>query len=271
MSPAFQPPLGYVMFRRQPDLFFLRLTTRLDARELRCISCNRLSRRLKFSSQASRYCSSQALASASGLPSSRRGRRCASCPTVISPARSRIFRCFEIAGWLIANGSASSVTDASPGARRARRARRGGSASARNVASRRSDTWVFIADRFNNYMVIYIPTIVKQQRDPSSVRRTVQSPDWDGLRELISADAGLLVADREPAASRMAAKSTRVFVQIELVAVQVVQGHARAVRHRLRFAVKGHAPDLHRLVVATTVRSRQCEHRRAGSLPTHEI
>src|SRR2546422_3002419 len=36
------------------------------------------------------------------------------------PARSRTLRCLEIAGWLMANGSASSVTDASPDASRAR-------------------------------------------------------------------------------------------------------------------------------------------------------
>src|SRR5687768_3292459 len=102
-----------------------------------------------------RYCSIQASASARGCPSSRRGRRCASWPTLIRPARSRIFRCLEMAGWLMSNGWASSVTDASPRARRARMARLVGSASARNVASRRADTAVFIAIRFNNYKVIY--------------------------------------------------------------------------------------------------------------------
>ena len=47
----------------------------------------------------------------------------------ISPAM------IEIAGWLIANGSASSLTVASPEASRARIARRVGSASAAKVAS----------------------------------------------------------------------------------------------------------------------------------------
>jgi hypothetical protein len=45
----------------------------------------------------------------------------------------------EIAGWLIANGAASSVTVASPDASRARIARRVGSASAANVESSSSD------------------------------------------------------------------------------------------------------------------------------------
>jgi hypothetical protein len=43
-----------------------------------------------------------------------------------------------MAGWLIANGLASSVTDASPEASRASIARRVRSASAANVLSRRS-------------------------------------------------------------------------------------------------------------------------------------
>jgi len=42
----------------------------------------------------------------------------------------------EIAGWLIANGAASSLTEASPAASRARIARRVGSARAAKVASR---------------------------------------------------------------------------------------------------------------------------------------
>jgi len=63
------------------------------------------------------------------------GRRCASRPCEISPARSSTFKCFEIASFVIANGSASSITDASPDASRARIARRVGSASAANVAS----------------------------------------------------------------------------------------------------------------------------------------
>jgi hypothetical protein len=44
----------------------------------------------------------------------------------------------EIAGWLMWNGAANSVTVASPDASRARIARRVGSADAANVASSRS-------------------------------------------------------------------------------------------------------------------------------------
>ena len=52
----------------------------------------------------------------------------------ISRARSSTFRCFETAGRLMAKGSASSLTGASPSTRRARIARRVGSASAAKVA-----------------------------------------------------------------------------------------------------------------------------------------
>jgi hypothetical protein len=50
------------------------------------------------------------------------------------PAVSRTLRCFETAGRLMSNGSASSVTVASPLERRARIARRVGSARAEKVA-----------------------------------------------------------------------------------------------------------------------------------------
>src|SRR5690606_30817361 len=80
----------------------------------------------------------------------------------LSPARSSTFRCLEMAGWLISNGSASSVTVASPSASRARSARRVGSARAAKVRSSRSG--VFITIRFNNTMVIY-----NGKRSPSSV------------------------------------------------------------------------------------------------------
>src|SRR6266508_5599815 len=49
------------------------------------------------------------------------------------PARSSTLRCLETAGKVISKGSASSVTEASPVARRARIARRVGSASAAKV------------------------------------------------------------------------------------------------------------------------------------------
>ena len=69
----------------------------------------------------------------SGAATSRHGRRCASRPRAISPARCSTRRCLEIAGRLMANGSASSETEASPRARRARIARRVGSARAAKV------------------------------------------------------------------------------------------------------------------------------------------
>src|SRR6185437_658599 len=59
----------------------------------------------------------------------------------------------EIAGWVIANGSASSITGASPAARRARIARRVGSASAENVASRWRER--SIANRLYNHLIIH--------------------------------------------------------------------------------------------------------------------
>src|SRR5439155_436365 len=53
-----------------------------------------------------------------------------------SSHRLSTLRCLETAGWLMANGLASSVTDACPAASRARIARRVGSARAAKVASR---------------------------------------------------------------------------------------------------------------------------------------
>src|SRR5256885_3179925 len=99
-------------------------------------SSSTASRRLKFASQILRYRSIQSVASVSGRGSSLRGRRCASRPREIKPARSRTLRGLEIAGWLISNGAASSVTVASPSASRTRIARRVGSASAAKVVSR---------------------------------------------------------------------------------------------------------------------------------------
>ena len=75
------------------------------------------------------------IASSSGAGSMRAGRHWASRPRTISPARSSTFRWREIAGRLTANGAASSLTVASPSARRVRMARRVGSASAEKVRS----------------------------------------------------------------------------------------------------------------------------------------
>ena len=58
------------------------------------------------------------------------GTNWASFPLVIKPARSSTLRCLEMAGRLMSKGSASSVTVASPRARRSRIARRVGSARA---------------------------------------------------------------------------------------------------------------------------------------------
>src|SRR5713101_4182230 len=76
--------------------------------------------------------------SLSGFAWSRHGRHCASRPRAIKPARARTFRCLETAGRLMSKGSASSWTEVSPEASRARIARRVGSARAAKVALRRS-------------------------------------------------------------------------------------------------------------------------------------
>src|SRR5256885_616647 len=86
----------------------------------------------------------------------RRGRRCASCPADTRPARSSTLRCFEIAGWLIANGRASSLTDVSPRARRARIARRVGSARAVKTASSRDEAFIFITAWLDNLQVMQL-------------------------------------------------------------------------------------------------------------------
>ncbi len=74
-------------------------------------------------SQSCRLSSIQPIADSSGAASNRQGRHCASRPRLISPARSSTLRCLEIAWRLMENGSASSLTVASPDARRRRIAR----------------------------------------------------------------------------------------------------------------------------------------------------
>ena len=69
----------------------------------------------------------------------RQGLHCASRVRDIRFARSSTLRCLVIAGMVISNGLASSVTEASPEVRRARIARRVGSASAAKTALRLSD------------------------------------------------------------------------------------------------------------------------------------
>src|ERR1700733_1478858 len=67
---------------------------------------------------------------------SRRGRLVPSTRRTTSPASSSTFKCWEIAGCVISKVAASSITVASPLARRARIARRVGSAKAEKAASR---------------------------------------------------------------------------------------------------------------------------------------
>src|SRR5882672_2023201 len=67
---------------------------------------------------------------------SRQGRFVPSARRTISPAPSSTFRWREMAGCVISKGAASSITVASPLARRARIARRVGSAKAEKAASR---------------------------------------------------------------------------------------------------------------------------------------
>ena len=95
------------------------------------------------------------------------GRRWASRFLEMRPARSSTLRCFEIAGWVMANGSASSFTVASPDARRARMARRVGSARAAKVASRRVVA-VCITNELHNQLVLYT-------RDPTCQPQWVKS------------------------------------------------------------------------------------------------
>src|SRR5271155_5068762 len=82
--------------------------------------------------------------------SMRHGRHCALRLRAINPARSKTFRCLETAGRLMANGFASSVTEVSPRARRAKMARRVGSASAEKAVL--SDN---LTIRLNNQLVQY--------------------------------------------------------------------------------------------------------------------
>ncbi len=94
------------------------------------------------------------LASCSGLASIRAGRRWASRPRRISPARSSTFRCLEIAGWLMAKGSASSATEASPVANRAEDRPAGGVGQGREGGVE----LLFITHGFQNYSVIFRPS-----------------------------------------------------------------------------------------------------------------
>src|SRR3954469_16800582 len=96
--------------------------------------------RSKPSSQKRRYACSHSAASRSPGPRSREGRNCALRPRSIRPARSSTRRCLETACTVIGNGRASSLTVASPSARRPRMARRVGSARAAKVASSCSES-----------------------------------------------------------------------------------------------------------------------------------
>src|SRR3989442_13042676 len=100
-----------------------------------------------------------------------------------------------MAGWLIANGSASSVTEAWPDASRARIARRVGSASAANVASRLA---VFITDR------LYKGGRVGRQAPPIHLpTRLAPSRAADPQDDRLHLHA--VTARRDPAVSRVLA------------------------------------------------------------------
>src|SRR5215468_3388941 len=106
-----------------------------DERRLVCSVSTYSSRRAKLASQNSRYVPSQSATSLS-RPASNRHRFCFACRRRDTrPAASSTFRCLEIAGWLIGNGSAMSSTPASPDVSRERMARLVGSASAANALS----------------------------------------------------------------------------------------------------------------------------------------
>src|SRR5579862_8257059 len=79
----------------------------------------------------------------------RRGRFVPSTRRTMRPASSSTFKCCETAGCVISKGSASSITVASPSARRARIARRVGSAKAEKAASSPS-----IISSLYNYLLI---------------------------------------------------------------------------------------------------------------------
>src|SRR5262249_17985626 len=119
--------------------------------------------------------------------SRRRGRRCASRPREIRPARSSTLRCLEMAGWLMAKGLASSATDASPEASRAKIARRVESARAAKVAS----GWagVNITSKLYNLEVIYSGTIHCVKRFLGEKVRIVAIPRDEKSRKDFAAQA----------------------------------------------------------------------------------
>src|ERR1700730_14380608 len=83
----------------------------------------------------------------------RRGRFVPSAQRTTSRAFSSTFRCWEIAGCVISKGADSSITVASPLARRARIARRVGSAKAEKAAAR--FTFLFISLSLYKLLLIY--------------------------------------------------------------------------------------------------------------------
>src|SRR5204863_774194 len=102
----------------------------------RSVSSRYLASESSCPSQNFRYRSSHSAACLRGEATSWHRRTRPSFSLTRRPARSSTFRCFVTAGSETSNGSASSVTFTSPLARRARIARRVGSESAENVASR---------------------------------------------------------------------------------------------------------------------------------------
>src|SRR5262249_50327413 len=98
------------------------------------------------------------------------------------PARSRTLRCLEMAGRLIANGSASSVTEASPDPRRARIARRGGAGRAGEKGVGRA------AGNGDGIHALKNNRETKNATGALSSVRVVASPDRSATRELAASD-----------------------------------------------------------------------------------
>jgi len=112
----------------------------------------------------------------------------------MSPARSSTFRCLEIAGFDIWKGWDSSPTDASPEARRARIARRVGSARAEKMLLRRSVDICVTLWLFNHLVINESSVVVGQWRmaTQDDVRRIALS-----LPETVEADGRFAFSVRD--------------------------------------------------------------------------
>src|SRR5713101_4468093 len=113
--------------------------------------------------------------SLSGFAWSRQGRHCASWPRSIRPARSSTLRCLDTAGRLMSKGSASFRTEDSPEARRARIARRVGSARAAKVLLRRSgDMFLITPFMYLTYRLNINRRLVKRALRPGCAYRNCE-------------------------------------------------------------------------------------------------